>query len=309
MLWSYKKIMVAVEDGEVGEHLCKFISDQNWSCDAEFRLVHVVQPDNENDPALLAESIMQSVKYGRFVLDRCASKLKESLHLPVDENLTVGYVIDQIEEEIKNWNPDLLIVGSHGRSALGKWFFGSVSETLLSHVSCPVMVIRPPKDNRKTLPTTNSSWSKIVIAVEDNSQSRLLIDQIGSHNWAKHTSFTVLHVVEKERIEESASYARESNREHAESQAYTLVKGISNKLKAMLPECQVHEAVIVGSPSKDLLSYTARAKADLLIAGSHGREKAAKWFLGSVSAPLLSGAQCGVVVIRPSKENAMAAKP
>ncbi len=308
MLWSYKKVLVAIEDGEIGDHLCKFISDQNWSSDAEFRLVHVVQPDNENDPALLAESIIQSVRYGRFVLDRCALKLKEALHLPIEENLTVGYVVEQIEDEIKNWKPDLLIVGSHGRSAVGKWFFGSVSETLLSHVSCPVMVLRPAKDGRKSFPGKDSTWSKIVIAVEDNSQSRLLIDQIVSHNWPAHTSFTLLHIVDKDNIDESASYAREGTREKEESKAYALVKGISNKLKAMMPDCEVHEAIIVGSPAKDLLSYTARAKADVLIAGSHGKAKAAKWFLGSVSAPLLSGAQCSVVVIRPSRKNATAAR-
>ncbi len=38
---------------------------------------------------------------------------------------------------------DLVVVGSHGRSAIGSLFFGSVSQLLIKHSHCPVVVLPP----------------------------------------------------------------------------------------------------------------------------------------------------------------------
>ncbi|WP_329561350.1 universal stress protein [Kitasatospora sp. NBC_01266] len=39
---------------------------------------------------------------------------------------------------------DLLVVGSHGRSAFARTLLGSVSQRCASHASCPVVIVRPP---------------------------------------------------------------------------------------------------------------------------------------------------------------------
>jgi nucleotide-binding universal stress UspA family protein len=43
------------------------------------------------------------------------------------------------------WKPDLLVVGSHGRSALGRTFFGSVSQKVLYETVCSVRIARKRK--------------------------------------------------------------------------------------------------------------------------------------------------------------------
>jgi nucleotide-binding universal stress UspA family protein len=39
-------------------------------------------------------------------------------------------------------SPDLLVVGTHGRSGLGRALLGSVAETLLAHATCDVLAVR-----------------------------------------------------------------------------------------------------------------------------------------------------------------------
>jgi universal stress protein A len=37
---------------------------------------------------------------------------------------------------------DLIVVGSHGRSGVSRFFIGSVSDYVVRHARCPVMVVR-----------------------------------------------------------------------------------------------------------------------------------------------------------------------
>jgi nucleotide-binding universal stress UspA family protein len=40
------------------------------------------------------------------------------------------------------WKPDLIVVGSHGRGAIGRFFLGSVSRKIAEQASSPVRVVR-----------------------------------------------------------------------------------------------------------------------------------------------------------------------
>lgn len=40
---------------------------------------------------------------------------------------------------------DLIVVGTHGRNLVGRFLLGSVSDYVVRHASCPVLVVRPPQ--------------------------------------------------------------------------------------------------------------------------------------------------------------------
>lgn len=42
---------------------------------------------------------------------------------------------------------NLIIVGSRGRSGVGRYLLGSVSDFVVHHASCPVLVVRPDDEN------------------------------------------------------------------------------------------------------------------------------------------------------------------
>jgi len=45
-------------------------------------------------------------------------------------------------EKADVWRPDLIVVGSHGRSALGRFMLGSVSQKVVTEAHCSVRVAR-----------------------------------------------------------------------------------------------------------------------------------------------------------------------
>ena len=41
-----------------------------------------------------------------------------------------------------DWGPDVIILGSHGRTGMDRFFLGSVSESVMRHAPCSVQVVR-----------------------------------------------------------------------------------------------------------------------------------------------------------------------
>ncbi len=50
---------------------------------------------------------------------------------------------DMIIEAAEAEHADMILVGSHGRGAVGRLFLGSVSEHVVRNAPCPVLVVRP----------------------------------------------------------------------------------------------------------------------------------------------------------------------
>ncbi|MEY3330640.1 MAG: hypothetical protein RLZZ115_3525 [Cyanobacteriota bacterium] len=46
----------------------------------------------------------------------------------------------------KKWGADLVIVGRRNRSELAELFLGSVSNYVVHHVKCSVLVVQQPED-------------------------------------------------------------------------------------------------------------------------------------------------------------------
>jgi nucleotide-binding universal stress UspA family protein len=51
----------------------------------------------------------------------------------------------RIIDDAKEWNADLVVVGSHGRRGLTRVLLGSVSEGVAMNAHCSVEVIRSPE--------------------------------------------------------------------------------------------------------------------------------------------------------------------
>lgn len=80
------------------------------------------------------ESIDSGVKIiKRHFSNGSVSLTKEVLH---------GYADQKIVEKAREWKADLIVVGSHGRGFWGR-LLGSISDGVVHHAPCSVLVVRP----------------------------------------------------------------------------------------------------------------------------------------------------------------------
>ncbi len=62
-----------------------------------------------------------------------------------------GAPVYEILKYAKHFKPDLIVMGTHGRSGIRHLLMGSVAEGVLRQVSVPVLVVRAPTRDKKEL--------------------------------------------------------------------------------------------------------------------------------------------------------------
>lgn len=60
----------------------------------------------------------------------------------IETKTVMGFPKKTIVEEAEDWEADLIVVGSHGRGFWGRVFLGSVSDAVVRHAPCSVLVVR-----------------------------------------------------------------------------------------------------------------------------------------------------------------------
>jgi nucleotide-binding universal stress UspA family protein len=66
----------------------------------------------------------------------------ENDHIKIETDIFIGSAKKFIVEEAKDWGADLIIVGSHGYGFLTRALIGSVSDAVVHHAPCSVLVVR-----------------------------------------------------------------------------------------------------------------------------------------------------------------------
>ncbi len=67
----------------------------------------------------------------------------------IDTKTVSGRPKQTIVDEAEEWGADLVVVGSHGRGFWGRVFLGSVSDAVVRHAHCSVMVVRKDSENEE----------------------------------------------------------------------------------------------------------------------------------------------------------------
>ena len=69
-------------------------------------------------------------------------KLLNGSNATVETQVFLGAPARVVVDEAKEWGADLIVVGSHGRGFWGRLTIGSVSDAIVHHAPCSVLIAR-----------------------------------------------------------------------------------------------------------------------------------------------------------------------
>ena len=141
------KILLAVDDSPFSEATAQTLIAQFDPARTEVRVIHVVEPiaisaPPQMDPQYYPE-LREQVKEAQELVARVARKL-EGAGFRVSTAVEKGDARSVIVDAATAWNPDLIMIGSHGRKGLSRFLLGSVSESVARHARCSVEIVRIP---------------------------------------------------------------------------------------------------------------------------------------------------------------------
>jgi nucleotide-binding universal stress UspA family protein len=137
----FPNILIAVDGSESASKAFQRAIYLAQKCNSKLDLVHVVQCEVGGDSANTFE-IIEDLK------DKAMEMLEEYRIEAAKNNISMQITIMQgdpakiIIELAKAKSYDLIIMGTRGRSSFQELLIGSVSQKVMHHASCPVMVVR-----------------------------------------------------------------------------------------------------------------------------------------------------------------------
>ena len=141
------KILLAIDDSKFSEVAAKSLAGQFRPEETEVRVLQVVEPIAISEPPEMASGyfpeLEDQLRRAREVVERVA-KMLSSAGFRVTTSVASGDARSVILEDAAAWHADLIVLGSHGRRGLGRFFLGSVSEAVARHAHCSVQIVRIP---------------------------------------------------------------------------------------------------------------------------------------------------------------------
>ncbi len=149
---NFKRILIAIDDSTFSEKATRIGFNLAKTLNSKVALLNVMDPPSTSytgdpllgqQPLIIPEIAQLQEEASRAVLERFG-KLWEG-----EQELTtfsqIGNPRIEILSTAEEWNADLIILGTHGRTGFDHFISGSVAEGVARRSLCPVLIV-PNKD-------------------------------------------------------------------------------------------------------------------------------------------------------------------
>ena len=143
------KILLAIDDSKFSEAALRMLATQQKPAKTTVKILHVVEPlelayypeMTAPYPVSLGDIQKKKTAAARRMVDGAAEQLRKA-GFPVESSVRPGQVRPMVVDVARKWRADLIVVGSHGRTGLGRILLGSVSDYVAHHAPCSVEIVR-----------------------------------------------------------------------------------------------------------------------------------------------------------------------
>ncbi|MCQ9331979.1 universal stress protein [Corynebacterium phoceense] len=254
----------------------------------QFLYAEGMVPPKELFDDLQAETL-EKIEAARAVAHEVAPDIK------IGHTIAEGSPIDMLLE--MSHDVTMVVMGSRGMGGLSGMVMGSVSASVVSHASCPVVVVR--EDNQVT---ESTKYGPVVVGVDGSEVSQKATHYAFAEAAARGAELIAVHTWMDMQVQASLAGLSAAQAEWAEvekEQGALLTERLA-EFQAEYPDVPVKKVIARDRPVRALAD--AAAGAQLLVVGSHGRGGFKGMLLGSTSRALLQNAPCPMMVVRPDSE-------
>ena len=278
------KVLLATDGSGDAELAATTAASLAKTTSSELHVVHVWRPvPSVHFDALIRQEMSREAQE---ILDAQVKKI-EGLGATVTEvHLREGDASEEIvalADEIGGVG--LVAIGSRGRGRIRRLLMGSVSDGVVRHAHCPVMVVR---------------WkpvafpAKILLATDGSEEATLATQTATDLGERTGSELHVVHVGEIPPTHFPDRYEYRALYEEDEREARQLLEAQIEKMKATVAQAHLR----IGRADEEVVVLAEELGVDLIAMGGRGLGGVRRALMGSVSDSVVRHAHCPVLIAR-----------
>ena len=280
------KVLLATDGSGDAELAATTAASLAKSTGSELHVVHVWRPvPSVHFDALIRQEMRREAQE---ILDAQVKKI-EGLGATVAEvHLREGDASEEITALAAEIGVGFAAVGSRGRGKIRRLLMGSVSDAVVRHAHCPVVVAR---------------WkpvafpARILLATDGSEEATLATQTTTDLGERTGSELHVVHVGERPPTHYPDRHGYRALYEEDEREARQLLEAQIEKMKAAgATVAQAH--LSIGRADEEVVVLAEELGVDLIAMGGRGLGGARRALMGSVSDSVVRHAHCPVLVAR-----------
>jgi nucleotide-binding universal stress UspA family protein len=313
----YRNILVPLDGSPFGEHALPLALSVARRAGGSLQLVQVlplVNPIYSEMPFFVDDSTEGQIlehqrRAAQGYLDKTAARLKTlAPSVPITTVTLEGVVETAIRTQVAQSGADVVMMTTHGRGPLARFWMGSVADELVRHLPVPILLVRPAEHAPEFEP--EAAVKHILVPLDGEPLAEKMLNPAICLGKLMKADFTLLRVVKPvfpymaypaagNGIAQVAESVLDNAREvekHRVEDAQEYLEKVAAPLRAsglvVVTRVEVDE-----SPAHAILGHGASA--DLIAMETHGRGGLARLFMGSTADQVIRGKTVPVLVHRP----------
>lgn len=283
-----ERILFPTDFTEVAERAFQHASHLADRFGADLHVLNVVPPNKPEFASpmeYLTENRLAEANANAIVAERPGVHM---VHRQVEDSSPAIAVLGYADEQ----DVDLIVMGTHGRRGLDRWFIGSVAEEVMRLATTPVMTVQP---------TGSASGAdfveRILVPVDFSEHSRLSITYARELAASYGARIDLVHIVEDLTV--PAIYGLDLKRIDTPEVLDRVRVGLETMIEeAPGADVSIRPHVIYGHPVREILGFAESNKSDLMVIATHGLTGIRRFLMGSVTERLSRVAPCPVFTIK-----------
>ncbi len=151
-MFNIKNIVVPTDFSKLSKSALDYARDLAERMEATIHLIYVLE---KSPPFLVTkglheaeETIMKSMAEEALKhLNEISAELREDSFINVLSVLLHGLDYEEIVNYAKEFEADLIVIATHGRTGVLHNLLGSVAENVIRYAKCPILVINPSDED------------------------------------------------------------------------------------------------------------------------------------------------------------------
>jgi nucleotide-binding universal stress UspA family protein len=311
----FQTILVPLDGSSFGEQALPLALGIAGQANASVRLVHVLNPISSAVPELMVYRTTLREEYHRekqIYLDNLVKRIHAVSPVTVLPEIIEGEVADTLRNTVADGLADMIVMTTHGRGPLARFWLGSVADELVRTLPVPLMLVRPSREapELKFVPTVR----RILLPLDSTPLAEQMIAPATELARTMHARCTLFRVIQTD-IPASLTYPPQGTAmtEHVRfmvEQLETARKRLEHeaeqyleKVAAGMREAGVEVEIRVAHDEKPAGAILKEAEwgYDLIAMETHGHRGLKRLWLGSVADKVIRGSHGPVLVHRPKQ--------